>query len=329
MPDLTPELNLNLALDDDDTADYLTINLSDSLTVLDGLFNSSTGHAHNGSHQGGALEFLDLTVGEDLTVVGQTTLQGPLLAQSNMHVIGLSTLDGAVTMGSTLNVAGATTLAAASATSLTVSGSIGVTLDLTVGRNSNIAGNLTVGTLNVNSSASINAATLANPTINGTVGGSATFSQGPNTTDWHRNATIGTGIFNTPANQGIAFDASGAYLYPSSDRIVGATMTQTLSNKAVINMKAIGPSGNFAVNANDLTNYVHAFVGSGALTLPNASAAYVGVFRAVKAWGGNITINCGTQMAAPGAQGAVTTSFVLQNGDSVTFWCDGTTWWGL
>lgn len=55
MPDLTPELNLATAVDDDDTADYLTINLRDDLLLLDGLFSQSTGHTHDGAHQGGTL----------------------------------------------------------------------------------------------------------------------------------------------------------------------------------------------------------------------------------------------------------------------------------
>lgn len=67
----------------------------------------------------------------------------------------------------------------------------------------------------------------------------ATFSSGPFTTDWFRNNTINQGIFNTPANQGIAFDASGAYAYPSSDRLVTATAPQTLVNKTLVNPTAI------------------------------------------------------------------------------------------
>ena len=56
MSDLTGELNLALAIEEDDTSDYLTIGLRDSLNVVDGLFNSGTGHAHNGAHQGGTID---------------------------------------------------------------------------------------------------------------------------------------------------------------------------------------------------------------------------------------------------------------------------------
>jgi hypothetical protein len=57
MSDLSPELNLSLAVDDDDLADYLVLSgkLRGSLLTLDGLFNATTGHTHAGSHQGGAL----------------------------------------------------------------------------------------------------------------------------------------------------------------------------------------------------------------------------------------------------------------------------------
>jgi len=58
MTDLTTELNLVLATDNDDLADYLdaaTASLRTSLQTLDGLFNTATGHTHNGAHQGGAI----------------------------------------------------------------------------------------------------------------------------------------------------------------------------------------------------------------------------------------------------------------------------------
>lgn len=55
MSNLTGELNLKTCVDDDDTADYLTIDLAGSLQTLDGLFNNTTGHTHAGSHQGGVL----------------------------------------------------------------------------------------------------------------------------------------------------------------------------------------------------------------------------------------------------------------------------------
>jgi hypothetical protein len=51
----TVELNLSTAVDSDDNADYLTINLANSLRTVDGLFNNVTGHTHGGAHQGGPI----------------------------------------------------------------------------------------------------------------------------------------------------------------------------------------------------------------------------------------------------------------------------------
>lgn len=65
MTNLTPELNLIQGEDDDDTADYLTIDLANTLSIVDGLFNNTTGHTHSGAHQGGILganSFADNTI---------------------------------------------------------------------------------------------------------------------------------------------------------------------------------------------------------------------------------------------------------------------------
>jgi hypothetical protein len=55
MSNLTAELGLSQGVNADDTADYLTIGLANSLGVLDGLFSASTGHNHNGAHQGSVI----------------------------------------------------------------------------------------------------------------------------------------------------------------------------------------------------------------------------------------------------------------------------------
>jgi len=93
MTELTPELNLVKGEDTDDTADYLTIGLADSLSIIDGLFNATTGHAHNGSHQGGVLQFQDLTVGEDLVVNGTLTVVGTT-SLGTLNVSGDVTVQG-------------------------------------------------------------------------------------------------------------------------------------------------------------------------------------------------------------------------------------------
>lgn len=56
MPVPTPELGLLKGVDADDTADYLATSLANSLTTVDALFNSVSGHTHNGPHQGAAIE---------------------------------------------------------------------------------------------------------------------------------------------------------------------------------------------------------------------------------------------------------------------------------
>jgi hypothetical protein len=103
MTDITSELGLLLAEDADDNADYLTLNLADSLRVLDGLFSSATGHNHNGSHQGGALEFQDLEVGGDLLI------HGVLEVEQSLRVTGATTLSGVLNVtGQVTGSAGAT-----------------------------------------------------------------------------------------------------------------------------------------------------------------------------------------------------------------------------
>jgi hypothetical protein len=55
MPTPTTELGLQKGVDTDDTADYLTVSLANSLGTLDALFNNVSGHTHGGPHQGGPL----------------------------------------------------------------------------------------------------------------------------------------------------------------------------------------------------------------------------------------------------------------------------------
>lgn len=228
MSDLTSELNLSLCVDADDTADYLTSALRDSLTTIDGLFNQATGHTHSGTHQGGLLEFLDLTVSGNLAVTGQTTLTGPLLANGNLHVTGTADVTGLSTLAS-LRVNGATTLVGATTLTGGISGAV------------TVSGLLTA-------SAGISATTVTATTIR--------------TSDWHRVTVSGLGIFNEAVNQGVGIDASGAFLY-TGDRLVGATAIQTLSNKTLtsptINSPAIvsptlsgtpSVSGNMSVTGN-------------------------------------------------------------------------------
>jgi hypothetical protein len=179
MSDLTPELNLALAVDDDDTADYLTTSqgLRGSLLTLDGLFSSSTGHAHNGAHQGGNLQFLDLLVGQNLTVNGSSTLKGPVVAQGALHAVGAVILDSTLSVGTNLTVSGTSHLIGTvqidgtitSSGALTIGQDLLVGRDLTVTRNATITGALVAGSISTGGGSLAVGANL-------TVGGAATIS---------------------------------------------------------------------------------------------------------------------------------------------------------
>lgn len=85
MSDLTSELNLVLAVDGDDLANYLDADpgssLRTSLKTLDGLFNVSTGHTHNGSHQGGPIGAIAAGAIPDGAVTTPKIADGAVTAQ--------------------------------------------------------------------------------------------------------------------------------------------------------------------------------------------------------------------------------------------------------
>jgi|SRR5215831_16030860 len=145
MSDLSTELNLVLAVDNDDTADYLvqTNGLRGSLNILDGLFSSSTGHTHNGAHQGGALQFANLTIGNNLTVNGSIESKGAILGDTTLHILGSSTLaDVTATTG---HFTGALTLdAGITSPNLTMTGNLTVTGNSTVNGSETVLGSSTV-----------------------------------------------------------------------------------------------------------------------------------------------------------------------------------------
>lgn len=151
MSDTTAELALKLAIDIDDTADYLTVALRQSLNTLDGVFSSSTGHNHNGAHQGGNLVFGVLNCTSIAFANGATL--GPFATgnqlrfqSTNVSFSGSTTVDGtsshagAATFASTVGVTGLL-----SAANVTVSGTLGVTGTTTLGV-LNSTGRITSGT---------------------------------------------------------------------------------------------------------------------------------------------------------------------------------------
>jgi len=261
MSNLTSELNLWQAVDDDDTADYLTVSLSDSLNILDGLFNASTGHAHNGSHQGGALEFLDLTVGEDLTVIGASDLQGPVHMRSNLTVDGNATVVGHTDL-TTLDVSGTTLLHGAvtvegginGLNGLTINGALTATGDITGrylhtsdGSNGVVyadAGNLFLRAvagsqtiidtgvgLTVTGYAQVNSWLAAGTNLSGTPG-DITANRGGNTGYlWLGNASHHVGFDATN------YVMPNANLYVNGDLVVLASSAIVLNNKILADPK--------------------------------------------------------------------------------------------
>jgi len=188
MPDLTTELNLALATDNDDQADYLDLDtgasLRTSLRTIDGLFNTATGHTHNGAHQGGSIGSIPASAIPDGSITSAK------IADSGIATVDLA--DGAVT---TPKIATGVTLTTPTITGPTITG----------------------------------------PTITGTVAGGPVFSSGPFTTDWFRVNTLNQGLFCTPVNIGIAFDATGPYVYNGygGGHLITESAAQTLTNKTL------------------------------------------------------------------------------------------------
>jgi H-type lectin domain-containing protein len=215
MSDLTSELNLALCVDDDDTADYLTTTqgLRGSLLTLDGLFSTSTGHAHNGAHQGGTLH--DLAIGGTFSVAGLATLNS-LDVTTTSHLRGAVTFDTALQPGGTLTIGQDLTVTrnAAINGSLTVAGSISGPGAIT------LSGNLSGA--NVIASGYI----TAGPVLSGAAG------------DLNANRG-GTGyVFLGNTTHYLGFDGTyyqlpGSTLYIAGDRAVTEVAAQTLANKTL------------------------------------------------------------------------------------------------
>jgi hypothetical protein len=322
MPDLSPELNLALAVDDDDTADYLdgpSQSLRESLLILDGLFNATTGHAHNGSHQGGALEFLDLTVGEDLNVVGASDLHGSVHAYLNLTVDGNTTL-------TTLSTTGLATLQSLDVTTTTrLRGGVGTDGALTVGAVAG-AGSLTVngdgrfnGPLSVTNGITVAATNpnvpltvTGNASVSGTLTTTSLATTNLSSTDWLRFTATNVGIFSTPLNNGVQLTSGGPVIYPSGDVIVGRTAIETLSNKTLADPKLSG----------------QVTIGGSAYTFPTV-VGNAGMWRYVKAWSQNMTINLTNGTFILGTVQYSSGQYILLNGDSLSVYCDGSNWWVL
>lgn len=101
----TTELNLSTAVDSDDNADYLTIALANSLRTLDGLFNNSTGHTHNGAHQGGPIGLIPVDAIPDGSItsakITDATIQNADIA--NLTITAAKIADGTITSAKIAN----------------------------------------------------------------------------------------------------------------------------------------------------------------------------------------------------------------------------------
>lgn len=216
MSDLSPELNLALCIDNDDTADYLvtTQGLHGSLLVLDGLFSSTTGHTHQGAHQGGS--FQDLTIGGNLAVSGALT------------VTGLSTL-ASLDVTTTARFRGAPTFDVP----VQPGGTLVVGQDLSVTRNASVTGTLSV-------TGAVSGTSL---TMSGAISAAQSISAGAPIS-----GAAGDLNANRGANQGYAFLGNVSHyvgfdganyqmptsaLYVNGARVVTETEAETLSNKTL------------------------------------------------------------------------------------------------
>jgi hypothetical protein len=117
----TSELALSTAQDLDDTADYLTTALSNSLHTIDALFNNTTGHNHGSAHQGGAISTIPASAIPDGSItslkIQDGSIQGVDLAPGiiTSDKIAASTITGGNVAPETLtgsNIQDGTILAA-------------------------------------------------------------------------------------------------------------------------------------------------------------------------------------------------------------------------
>lgn len=212
MSELTPELALITAEDEDDTADYLTqtAGLRGSLNILDGLFNATTGHNHNGAHQGGTLIFNQLRTTSILFANGATL--GPTGTGNQLRFQSTQVqFSGAASVEGALTVAGATTLTGGISGNTVVTGNLNATGALTVAA-ATVNGALVANSLQVNGNGTITgtlnvSGALSAPSISSSGQGSA--SEYTATAGWFRNGAAGTGLYNNAVGIGLRFDTGG------------------------------------------------------------------------------------------------------------------------
>jgi hypothetical protein len=311
MSTLTPELNLIRAQDDDDNADYLVTDLANSLGIVDGLFNATTGHTHNGAHQGGALQFQDLTIGDDLVVNATSTLKGAVYAQAGLTVTGAlsssglatlnaldvtttsrlrgaATTDAALTIGTNLTVNGTSlhTGAGTFSSTLTVTGGLAANGGLTVTGNTSISGLLGAGRLNVAG-------------IDYGAGFGISTSTGIAQTFWYQRGSGSTRCWD---NADFTFATTST----------ASTLVQRDGSGMLADPKVAG----------------QVTLGGASYTFPTVTGN-AGLWRYVKAWSQNLTILLTNGTFILDRTQYTSGQYTLQNGDSVSCYCDGSNWWVL
>jgi len=305
MSTLTPELGLSKAQDTDDDADYLTIALANSLSTLDGTFNSTTGHNHNGAHQGGALVFSVLQttsinfangaqinpgasgnqlrfVSTSVSFSGGVSVDGTLAA-TGATTLGALTATGAATLQSTLGVTGLATLSGG----LAVTGSASTTLDVNVTRNLNVTG----------------VSTLTGHVL---IGG---------TWDSGQPLSVSGGIVaNTFCYQ------RGSTTYRCWDN-GDFTYSQAQTPNTLVQRDANGNLGDPRIGG-------QVVIGGSSYTFPNVTGN-MGLWRYVKAWSQDLVINLTNGTFIFGTTQYTSGQYTLLNGNSVSVYCDGSNWWVL
>ena len=192
MAGTTTELALSTAVDTDDTADYLTLNLANSLRTLDALFNNVTGHTHASAHQGGPIAASSITGAIDKAdwyrSTGHTTPYPGSGVGIEMYWSGtagiLQSFNRATAAYAETDIYGSTVKVGANGgTAFTVAADQGVTFagNIGVAGASNLAGTLAVsGTSTLTGTVSANAlnCTAFAASSTGSFGGQVTVTTG-------------------------------------------------------------------------------------------------------------------------------------------------------
>jgi hypothetical protein len=172
MPNPTPELGLQKAIDSDDTAAYLDTSLANSLTTIDSLFNNSSGHTHGGVHQGGPVSSIPITAIPDGSItslkIQDGTIQTVDLADSS--VTSAKIVDGTIqTVDLADNSVTSAKIADGTITSADMAGGAVGSAQIAAGA---------VGTTQLASGAILYSAILSNGTLANTVSGSPAWQAG-------------------------------------------------------------------------------------------------------------------------------------------------------